>query len=233
MGDKKLVEILDLALCCLSCVKSVPGESDHPEWTTRMKELWHLSGVDEGAQSSSLDWGVVEKSHKQLAIRLHPDKLIGVLNQSNSRITGCAQTVLGGVWSQVQQKYEECRSLLRGGPVLVAPITAAEARMVVLPKGRGILVICRAVDTDIPLDADIDRQSQTSVRVYFPGKSGNDDRRCLPMKASKGFVSVSLSDEDYPWLFVPATWLRLVRTNEVGVMEEAHLESFVKPAPPP
>ena len=88
MGDKNLVEILDLALCCLSLVKAVPGESNHPDWANKMKELWHLAGVDEGAQSSSLDWGFVEKSHQQLAIHLHPDKLMCVLNQANSRITG-------------------------------------------------------------------------------------------------------------------------------------------------
>ena len=36
---------------CLSRVKAVPAENDHPDWTTKMKELWNLAGVNQGAQS--------------------------------------------------------------------------------------------------------------------------------------------------------------------------------------
>ena len=55
MGDNTPVGILDLALCCLSLVNAVP-EKDHPDWTTRMKKLWQLGGIDQGAQCRSLEW---------------------------------------------------------------------------------------------------------------------------------------------------------------------------------
>ena len=49
------------------------------------------------------------------------------------------------------------------------------------------------------------------------------------MNVSNGSAHVILSEEDYPWLFLPDTSLKLQRTNQVGDVKEAHVEPYVKP----
>ena len=225
-GDLTSGDSVQLALLCLDRVNAVP-ERDDEGWTTRMSDLWQLAGIDQGAQYRRLDCGWVSSSYKVLARRLHPDKLNIVLNNESCTLPARTKVLLSGLWSRVQQKYEECQRDVLGGPPSVAPITNAGAIDGWFPHtGRCIDVFCDAVGTDIPLDEVHDMPGRTIVRLYLPGENGDEDTKCIPMDSATGLASVTLSQWDYPWLFCP--WrmvsLRIERTDQFSGVQEMHVD---------
>ena len=196
-GDKTSKETLDLAWLCYCRVIEVP-ETDHEDWAVRMEDLWQLGGIDKGGPARSLEWEWVVSSHRKLAMRLHPDKINLLLNDPSCTLPAYKRNALRGLWSRVQQKHDECRTELRGGPPGVAPITGAEAVRVIQPTGPCIYVSCHAAGTDIALDEATEKPCQTTVRLYFPGALGNEDTQCIPMNVANGSAHVTLSEGDYP-----------------------------------
>ena len=128
-------EILNLAKQCHDLLQAIPGEH-HEGWTEAMKALWRLGGLDSGGAAGSLTLESIERCHKKLAKRLHPDKLNNVMDRPNSNVTASQRQVFGGLYASVQQKYQECQMVLRGGPVRVAPITEAAACFVTDYQGK-------------------------------------------------------------------------------------------------
>ena len=211
-GDTTSNENLNLAWRCYWRVKAVPG-TDHENWFVCMERLWQLGGIAKGGPDRGLEWDWVARSYKKLAAKLHPDNINNVLFNRKA---------LSGLWTQVQQKYEECRWELLGGPARVAAITGAEAVRGTQPTGPCIYESCHAVDTDIHPDADTDMRGQTTVRLYFPGGMGNKAARCVPMNVANGSAHATLGEGDYPWLFHGDMQLMLQRTNQFNGVQERY-----------